>query len=535
MGIFSQTANKGSEPTATGGVFSQAASKQPSISENIYSGLVAQPPQDPNLPDPGKASLANLKYNVGKLPGQLADVGKKAFNAVTSSEQGFGSEIAAAISAPSAQKQADELNKQHQDNIDQLKKMSSANKAAGKDSSHIDMLIQKMSAEPMHQASDVVPAINDSNEKVIGNAVGMGADIVSGGALESGAKAVAKTSAKGVVAGVTKGAIAGAKAGVVPGAVQGLASGLKSEQGVGGVAASTVEGGATGAVAGAVGGGVLGGVKAEPKPQVDNTLQDAISVTKPVLNKKENIAALERSGQPGGATIKGPLGTYQVAPSPRDIKVAGSVQDVVSPKASPIDNIVAVNNKIEHVAENEVRPVLQANPMAFNLKTLNAHIRDNVPIPNYIKADPILQKTYDLTRESMIEEAAQNPKTLEGLWDSRISFDHTAERQIGSLNPTDTKVAVIKQAVLDTRKAVNDYIAQNLPNGNADFTAKMQQMNHMYEARSNIAEANYKLLNSNAVSRWIKQNPAKAKALKIGAGLVGLGVAGDYAKHLVIP
>ncbi len=521
MGIFSQAANKGSQ-NASGGVFNQAASaKAAPISDTIWNGI--------GTPTPS----GNLKSNLSALPGQVAGAGTALFNAVTGSEQGFGNEIAAGIGAPSAQKQADQLNTQHQTTLQSAIQLSKSLKASGKDSSKVDSMIKDLQSAPLHQVSDVLPAVNDSNEKVIGNAVGVGADILSAGSLESGAKAATAAPAKGVLAGLGRGALAGAKAGILPGAAQGLASGLKQEKGVGGVVASTALGGATGAATGAVIGGALGGFNAEPKP--DTSLEDAVSVTKPSLSKKENIAALERSGQPGGATVKGPLGTYEVAPSPRDLKVAASVQDVVSPKASPIDNIVAVNNKIENVAENEVRPVLQANPMAFNLKTLNSHIANNVQIPNYIKADPVLQKTYDLTRESMIEEAAQNPKTLEGLWDSRIAFDHTAERQIGSLDPTDTKVAVIKQAVLDTRKAVNDYIAQNLPNGDADFTQKMQQMNQMYEARSNIAESNVKLLNSNAVSRWIKQNPAKAKALKIGAGLVGLGVAGDYAKHLALP
>ncbi len=225
-----------------------------------------------------------------------------------------------------------------------------------------------------------------------------------------------------------------------------------------------------------------------------------------------------------------------VSPSPRDLQVAQSVQDVVNPRANPIDNIVNVNQKIEDVAQNQVRPLLQQNPAAFNLKTLNSYIENNTQVPNYIKADPVLQRTYDLTRQSMIEEASKGSKNLEGLWDSRISFDHVAENQVGNLNPTDVKVSVIKQAVLDTRRAVNDYITENLqevldskiaegslPAGTREtFTSNMKLLNHMYEARSNIATNSYKQLGSNAITRWIKANPTKAKWVGYTLGAVGL-------------
>lgn len=282
-----------------------------------------------------------------------------------------------------------------------------------------------------------------------------------------------------------------------------------------------LQGGALGAAGGAIGQGIGEGIAAWKSP-APATLEDSLKMTQPTLNKKGAIGALENAGRPGGAATEGALGKISVAPSSRDVQVAKSVQDAIQ-KGDPVGTIANINGKIEDVAENQVRPALQQSPSAFNLKTLNAYIQDNTQIPNYIKADPVLQKTYDLTRESMLQEAAQQPKTLEGLWDARKSFDSVAERQGVGLDPTSEKASVIKQAVLDTRRAVNDFIVENHPNGQQAFGKPMQLLNQMYEARNNIATANYKALGTNAIQRWIKANPTKAKFLEYGAGIIGAG------------
>lgn len=254
---------------------------------------------------------------------------------------------------------------------------------------------------------------------------------------------------------------------------------------------------------------------------------DVLEITKPVLGKKESISAFEKAGKPGGVMKeKGILGKYKVEPSQRDLDIANSVKDIVSAKQGPIDNIVSVNSEIGRISDMEIRPFLQRNPSIYNNNQLNSYIREKVDMPNFIKADPVLQRTYELARESMMEEAKKSPHTMEGLWDARIKFDNVAERQLGSLAPMSEKASAIKQAVLDTRRAVNDYIAENTPNGDINFKGQLRDLSHKYEARTNIAEQNYKLLDKNAIERWAKQNPQKASMVKAGLGVAGLGVAG---------
>lgn len=251
----------------------------------------------------------------------------------------------------------------------------------------------------------------------------------------------------------------------------------------------------------------------------EKQLQETIDLTSPVMNKKDSIAAFERSGQKGGAGSD-----FKVIPDDRAVARAQSVQGIVSKDKNPIDNIVNINGEIERISETEITPFLRSNPSAFNKKTLNSYIQGNIEIPNFIKADATLQKTYDLTRQSMLDVVDKYPKTMEGLWKARKEFDAIVERQLGNLDPLSEKASAARQAVLDTRRAVNDFIADSTPNGDEMFKAKLKDLSLKYEARGNIAEQSYKLLNKNAIERFIKNNPKKAKAIKYA--LEGLGIYG---------
>jgi len=254
----------------------------------------------------------------------------------------------------------------------------------------------------------------------------------------------------------------------------------------------------------------------------DKLLQDSIEITKPVFNKKTSISAFEKAGQPGGTTRQGLLGKFTTEPSKRDLDIAESVKNVVSKNNGPIDNIININNEISDISQNTIKPFLQSNPSPFNLKTLSSKLKTVEP-SEFIKADPILQKTYDLVKAKMLKVVSKNKKTMEGLWDSRKEFDAIAERQIGNLDPMSGQSNAIKQAVLDVRRSVNEFIAENTPNGDEMFKKELKRLSDMYSARSNIAEQNYKLLEKNAIQRWMKQNPQKARLLKGGATATGGG------------
>jgi hypothetical protein len=262
-------------------------------------------------------------------------------------------------------------------------------------------------------------------------------------------------------------------------------------------------------------------------------LNDAIEVTKPVLNKKDTISSFKDAARNG--TSKG----YKVEPSSRDLEVANSVKGIVSKKQAPLDNARAIYQKIADISETEIRPALQnpggtpirINPISDEAPGWSPVVQrlTQVERPDFIKADPVLDKTYDLTRQRLVEEIQKQPPTLEGLWDARIAFDNIAERQLGNLDPGSNEANVIKRAVLDTRRALNDYIADTAPNGDVLFRQNLKDLSHMYEAVDNIAEQNRLLLNKTWLTRYMKQNPGKAKSVGALLGVLGLGTAGGIA------
>jgi len=125
----------------------------------------------------------------------------------------------------------------------------------------LKMKYAQMAVENYTQAQQVGKNIignTRSPEQIVGDFVGLGADVLSGGTLSSGT-AIAKPAATTILQGALRGAGQGAIQGGSFGLATGLAKGLQGNGNVGQVAKSTVVGGLGGAAGGAVIGGVIGG------------------------------------------------------------------------------------------------------------------------------------------------------------------------------------------------------------------------------------------------------------------------------------
>lgn len=257
----------------------------------------------------------------------------------------------------------------------------------------------------------------------------------------------------------------------------------------------------------------------------ERAVQDALEITAPVLKKQDAVQSFERAGMKGGAAEKGGLlNEYTRTPSVRDRQIAETVAPFVSKSKGPIKNIESINGEIARIATDDLRPYLQANPRTFNYKTFEAYLRKLEP-PDFMKTDESLVKTYELVRQRMLDAARKNKATMEGLWDARQQFDDVIAEQYGNAAFDATKNSATKRAIQDMRRATNDFIADNL--GDDTFKQKMRAMSNLYDARYNIAEQNYKLLESNRFIRWQKQNPRKAKALFWGTTAAVGGSAGS--------
>lgn len=260
-------------------------------------------------------------------------------------------------------------------------------------------------------------------------------------------------------------------------------------------------------------------------PNLAKEAMDAV-VIGPV-GKKATIRSLEKSGQPGGyspdESFIGKLtGADKYVPTPRDTQVAQAVAGLVRKSNPPSKNIANINNKISEVSETVVRPLLKANPAPFNTGTYANRLKA-VEIPDFIKADTTLANTYEMVRNRFIEVVRKGVKTKEGLWEARKDIDDIIEQQFGAAGFNPEKYSALQKAILDMRRATNDFIAEGIPDDG--FKKQMQTLSRMYEARHNLALDNYAIQNKDSWQKWIANNPKKYAALKAGAlaGTIGGG------------
>jgi hypothetical protein len=439
--------------------------------------------------------------------------------------------------------------------------------------------------KPIGQSGDFVRDVKD--------AAGVGAEVASILIGGGGTKEVVKQGVKWLV---KQGVKIGAKEGAVAGAAQMGGQALGEDKSMGEVLGDTVLGAAGGSAGGALGGGVFAGAgsvirkafgRVHPEKLAileKEALDEALELTRPVLNKKGSISAFEQAGMPGGVTKEGKLSEYKVKPTERDIEVAKSVQGVVTKSKGPVDNIVAINERIADIAENEVSQFLKNNPVPFNFEDLRAYMTNAQPSFNF-KTDKDAFVTYRQVRERILSKIYSSLKgksaksgdfgsttDFNDVWDARKEIDRAIADELGAVTFDTPQYSGVRAAARDVREAFSGFISDSLATpgqmekvnrmqeflqearkrgmdidtegdalkvleqefgisrSTADearvafFKDRMNQLNLMYEARGNLAEQNYKLLDKNAVQRWMKQNPTKANLLKYGIG-VGSGGA----------
>lgn len=263
-----------------------------------------------------------------------------------------------------------------------------------------------------------------------------------------------------------------------------------------------------------------------PKPNLTGEAMD-VAVIGP-QGKKATISALERSGKQGGyapdeSFIGRIVGADKYVPTQRDIEVAEAVSGIVRKSNTPAKNIANINNKISEISETVVRPILKVDTAPFNTNTYAKRLRE-VEIPDFIKADETLKRTYEMVRNRFIETVRKGVKTKEGLWESRKAIDDVIEQQFGAAGFNPDKYSALQKAILDMRRATNDFIAEGIPDD--AFRKEMKRLTRMYEAKHNIALDNYAIQNKQLWDKWIANNPKKWAAVK-AAGLGGALVTGS--------
>lgn len=411
--------------------------------------------------------------------------------------------------------------------------------------------------------------------------------LISGGAAAPAAD-TAVGIGRGIIAGAKAGAKIGSGLGALQGAggamtdnqdALGVAENTAIGAGVGGVG-----GGIAGGVIGGIGGGIKANVLAKTP---EGKLNTALDITSPSLNKKATISSMEKAGTLGGPNEPTLTGTSKQY-TPHDIKIAQSVKDVVSPNKSPEGNIININRKIASESDN-IATELKNNPVPFNFQDFRDFMTQHVLPDATLKNAPGSHGTYSRVRENLITTVYNDLKAkaketgdfgsitdMGQLWDARKGVDTRIENELGSTVFDSPQYTGVKAAATDFRNAFNQFIGENyahpgqmeqvnvmhdiiqgarargidIPNTAeamdvlrkqlginvshdvasaraATFRDAVSELSNMYQARRNIAESSYRLLDKNIATRFIAQHPVGVKIGKALLAGLGIGVAGD--------
>lgn len=263
------------------------------------------------------------------------------------------------------------------------------------------------------------------------------------------------------------------------------------------------------------------------------TLDELVDATSGVADKKARISALEQTGMDEGGTKQTLGGGIKTAPDKYALDRAKSVEGIIKPGASPVDNLSSINKEISRISEHEVGPLLEKagsiTPISEKAPGWSPIVQRLVDIekPDIIKADSTLDKTYDLVRARMLQQIEKQPPTVNGLWEARKSFDQVVREQFGDVAFDSEKNTAIKRAVNDMRREVNSIIGERAP----EYKDFMDKLSNMYDARYNIAEQFQSLVNAGGAKAFKALNPKTFEALKWGGSLAGY----ESLKHTVAP
>lgn len=242
--------------------------------------------------------------------------------------------------------------------------------------------------------------------------------------------------------------------------------------------------------------------------------KEALEVITTKPTKKEAIEALA-SGQGKKTLTKGIV----IEPSKYDTQIADAISGVVNKNKSGIDNISSIKSKVEEINQGVIDSVKQT-PAIFNEKQILSALEKTKAKSGVIFGNEKPQ--YDAVIDFMNTKIKEQPKTLEGLLAARKSFDAEINSKFPNILGQEAGDNARRNAVLDVRREINNYIADKLPEGNT-FKESLKQQHLMLEGVDRIAQNEAKNINKNALTKlndFVKNNPATALA-----GLGGVGSA----------
>lgn len=474
------------------------------------------------------------------------DVPKESFgSALIKSERGFGQSIAGAIGGAADGKPSpfsmlskvagledvksnietsNQLNRQVQDN---LLKAIQDKRAKGEDTSRLVNALKTLDSEINFYDilnTSTGGSLDKSAKQVLGEGAGVATDILGAGALPGGIGQIAK--AKTFGQGVMQGARAGAVGGSIFGTAQGAARAAQEDKTGGEIVGAGIGGGLMGAAAGGVIGGTIGGVSGAIAGRGQKVAQTKQDFVLDLVSENPTKKVSEQAIREGRVAEPSLFGKARIIPSTKDYRLADAVDEVVSTKNTPFQNVDAINQRVAQI-NSGVKNLITQKKVPFNTNQLRTRLNAVKEESKLIFAsDTNAENTYNAVVDEFMKHL-QKKDTL-GLFEARQSFDKIpAIKKL--LQSEGLGENVKKQIVLDVRRAANEYIASLLP-ANNPYRALLRQESAMLEAVGNIAEKNATVIGKSKLAILTQKYPI-LKWLVGGAatgivGAAGVGVGG---------
>ena len=278
------------------------------------------------------------------------------------------------------------------------------------------------------------------------------------------------------------------------------------------------------------------------KKLAQQKFQETLDMVKPelsILSKKQREGVLTSGRVEKPSVFK----KAEIKVNKQDIEIANSINGIVEKGKNPIENIDKIRTEIGKVAEQtaalpkELDKPLNEQEMNELLKRFAQAKEDSSVI---FASDKSLENAYDSIGQEFAKIIGDKPPTLSNLLDGRKKLDQIIKQKFPTIFSKFSGDNIRANAVKDIRMAVNDFIADSLPEGN-QFKALLQKQTNMYRAMDRIAEKSAPALDQSSIQRItsvFKKHPwlsLEAGGYLAGLGALSMGVGGAIADIVTSP
>jgi hypothetical protein len=230
------------------------------------------------------------------------------------------------------------------------------------------------------------------------------------------------------------------------------------------------------------------------------------------LTPKMTPSELEEAAK-SGQTVKSMFGTPKVdmTKNKQFMKTAETVKDLVKGKSS-IEDVNSVRNALSKEAET-LQARVKSSDHPYTFKELQTAL-SNVEEPISLRGTAF-EKQIKPIKQAAMDIAKKNGGTVSSLFDSRKEFDALVDRTYPNLYESES--APMRNAITGIRRAMNDFIEANLPEGSG-FKDSLEKQKTYYDAIDYIAtKVPEEVKKGSLLKRTVKNPLFQMGATAIGA------------------